>query len=125
MKRRSAIWNLEFGIWNARQTSNIYCEFQIPNSKFLIPCAARHLRWRLREHEQLCRHVAVECDRAQVLIGLRVVQVDGVAGDVNVQHLAVRAGLQSHARAAFEFRASRELAVLEVELPELVAANIF
>ncbi len=77
-----------------------------------------------REHEQIRRHVAVERDRPQVLIRLGVIHVDGVAGDVDVQHLAVRARLEPHARAALEFRATGQLAVLQIELPEFVAADL-
>src|SRR5436190_11174094 len=38
----------------------------------------RDLRRRTREHEQLGSHVAVERNRAEVLIGVGVVEIDGI-----------------------------------------------
>src|SRR5512132_2198135 len=81
-------------------------------------------RRRRREYEELSRHVAVERDGAQILIGRGVVQVDRVAGYVDVQHLAVGARLQAHPRTPLELDAVREAMVLEIELPELVVADL-
>jgi hypothetical protein len=49
----------------------------------LLPRTPGNLGRRVREHEQFRRHVAVERDRPQVLIRLRVGQIDGVTGHVD------------------------------------------
>src|SRR5437773_4173717 len=59
------------------------------------------------------------------MIRFSLVQINRVAGDIDVEHLAVRTGLQTHARAALELDAVGKLAVLEVELPELVTPDVF
>ena len=89
-----------FSIEPVRPAHPNSCRSYLPATASTSPPAAR-------EDEQLRRHVAVERDRAQVLIGRGVVQVDGVAGVVDVEHLAVRAGLQRHARPALELGAAR------------------
>src|SRR3954467_10738189 len=71
----------------------------------LLAGSARDRRRRRRQDEELGRLIAVDGDRSQILIRRSVVEIDRVAGDVDVEDLAVGTRLQPHPRPAFELGA--------------------
>src|SRR5690349_4843376 len=77
-----------------------------------------------RHYEEIRGGVAVERDRSHVLIARRVVQIDGVAGVVDVEDLPVRAGFEGHARTPRKLGAPRDTMILEIERPELIVADL-
>src|SRR5688500_3078846 len=76
-----------------------------------------------RRHQDEPRHVAVELDRALAREGGCVVQVDRVAGRMDVDVVAVAADAHAHARAAPERHAADHAIGLEVERPELIVLD--
>src|SRR5688500_18373859 len=77
-----------------------------------------------REHEDVRGEITRQVDRLHVLVGGSVVEIDRLAGVVDVEHLAVGAGAQRHPRPALELGALDHSLRGLVELPELVAADL-
>ena len=74
--------------------------------------------------EGVVHHVCIEGDPAEVLEAGRFVEIDGVAGFVDVEDLAVGAGPQRHARTGVELHFALEPFARNINRPELVVTNL-
>src|SRR5687767_13541729 len=77
-----------------------------------------------RHYVQVRRHVRIECDGAQVLVVRGIVEIDGVTGLINIEDLAVGAGLKCHARASGKLRLAVQAPVLQIESPKFISSNL-
>src|SRR5581483_1210686 len=78
----------------------------------------------LRNHIQARGSVGIERNSAHVFEVAGVVQIDRIAGVVDVQYFAIRAALDGHARAALKFHAPVEFTIGQIEAPEFVAPDL-
>jgi len=68
-------------------------------------------------HDEDCRHIAVECDCPQIAVGRRLVQIDRVASQEDVEELAVGTRPEPHAGSPVDILAVLEASTREVEGP--------